>query len=48
MLMKKQNSNKAIFLDRDGVINIEVRYLSSPNDLELIIRLENLEKENKY
>ena len=36
MLMKKQNSNKAIFLDRDGVINIEVGYLSNPNDFKII------------
>lgn len=36
MLMKKQNSNKAIFLDRDGVINIEVGYLSTPSDFEII------------
>lgn len=28
--------NKAIFLDRDGVINKEVDYLSEPEDLELI------------
>lgn len=30
------NLNKAIFLDRDGVINQEVDYLSNPNDLILI------------
>ncbi len=36
MLMKKQNSNKAIFLDRDGVINVEVGYLSNPDDFEII------------
>ncbi len=36
MLMKKQNNNKAIFLDRDGVINIEVGYLSNPNDFKII------------
>ena len=36
MLMKKQNSDKAIFLDRDGVINIEVGYLSNPNDFKII------------
>ena len=34
--MKKQNSNKAIFLDRDGVINVEVGYLSNPDDFEII------------
>ena len=28
--------NKAIFLDRDGVINEEVSYLSSPNDFRFI------------
>ena len=28
--------NKAIFLDRDGVINEEVSYLSNPDDLMLI------------
>lgn len=29
-------SHKAIFLDRDGVINQEVDYLSNPDDLKLI------------
>jgi len=28
--------NKAVFLDRDGTINVEVGYLSNPEDLELI------------
>ncbi|MFX0037005.1 MAG: D-glycero-beta-D-manno-heptose 1,7-bisphosphate 7-phosphatase [Candidatus Hermodarchaeota archaeon] len=28
--------NKAIFLDRDGVLNKEVNYLSDPNDFEFI------------
>ena len=28
--------NKAIFLDRDGVLNEEVNYLSDPNDFEFI------------
>ncbi|MCO4783879.1 MAG: D-glycero-beta-D-manno-heptose 1,7-bisphosphate 7-phosphatase [Candidatus Cloacimonetes bacterium] len=34
MIMKP--SHKAIFLDRDGVINQEVDYLSNPDDLKLI------------
>ena len=29
-------NNKAIFLDRDGVINKEVNYLSKPEDFEFI------------
>ena len=29
-------NNKAIFLDRDGVINKEVSYLSNPDDFKLI------------
>jgi D-glycero-D-manno-heptose 1,7-bisphosphate phosphatase len=28
--------NKAVFLDRDGTINKEVEYLSSPDDLKLL------------
>lgn len=31
-----KDSNKAIFLDRDGVINVEVGYLSNPDDFEFI------------
>ncbi|MHA1344155.1 MAG: D-glycero-beta-D-manno-heptose 1,7-bisphosphate 7-phosphatase [Promethearchaeota archaeon] len=31
-----QIKNKAVFLDRDGVINVEVNYLSDPKDLKLI------------
>ncbi|MBN1801156.1 MAG: D-glycero-beta-D-manno-heptose 1,7-bisphosphate 7-phosphatase [Candidatus Lokiarchaeota archaeon] len=27
---------RAVFLDRDGVINVEVNYLSNPDDFELI------------
>jgi D,D-heptose 1,7-bisphosphate phosphatase len=34
--MKKVTSNKATFLDRDGVINKEVGYLSDPNDFEFL------------
>ena len=34
--MISQNRNKAIFLDRDGVINVEVGYLSNPNDFKII------------
>ncbi len=34
--MDAQNRNKAIFLDRDGVINVEVGYLSNPDDFEII------------
>jgi D,D-heptose 1,7-bisphosphate phosphatase len=30
------NGKKAIFLDRDGVINKEVNYLSNPDDFEFI------------
>ncbi|MFW9772371.1 MAG: D-glycero-beta-D-manno-heptose 1,7-bisphosphate 7-phosphatase [Candidatus Thorarchaeota archaeon] len=30
------NSNKAIFLDRDGVINEEVNHLSNPDNLQFI------------
>ncbi|KKM99488.1 hypothetical protein LCGC14_1147430 [marine sediment metagenome] len=30
--MNIQNRNKAIFLDRDGVLNKEVGYLSNPNE----------------
>lgn len=30
--MNTQNRNKAIFLDRDGVLNKEVGYLSNPNE----------------
>ena len=30
------DENKAVFLDRDGVINKEVNYLSDPNDFEFI------------
>ncbi|MFX1238557.1 MAG: D-glycero-beta-D-manno-heptose 1,7-bisphosphate 7-phosphatase [Promethearchaeota archaeon] len=30
------SKKKAIFLDRDGVINIEVNYLSDPDDFKLI------------
>jgi len=29
------SKNKAIFLDRDGTLNIEVDYLKSPNELKL-------------
>ncbi|HDZ17015.1 hypothetical protein LCGC14_0807450 [marine sediment metagenome] len=36
MLMNTQKLNKAIFLDRDGVINVEVGYLSNPDDFEII------------
>ena len=32
----KAGKNKAAFLDRDGTINVEVGYLSKPDDLELI------------
>ena len=28
--------NKAVFLDRDGVVNKEVSYLSNPDDFEFI------------
>ncbi|MFW9936249.1 MAG: D-glycero-beta-D-manno-heptose 1,7-bisphosphate 7-phosphatase [Candidatus Thorarchaeota archaeon] len=31
-----KNKNVAIFLDRDGVINKEVNYLSNPDDFEFI------------
>lgn len=31
-----KNENHAIFLDRDGVINKEVNYLSNPDDFEFI------------
>jgi len=34
--MKITNTNKAIFLDRDGVINKEVSHLSDPKDFEFI------------
>lgn len=34
--MKLAKENKAIFLDRDGVINKEVSYLSDPNNFEFI------------
>ena len=33
---ENKNRNKAIFLDRDGVINVEVGYLSNPDDFEFI------------
>ena len=33
--MKKKNKQKAIFLDRDGVINKEVSYLCKPEDFIL-------------
>jgi D-glycero-D-manno-heptose 1,7-bisphosphate phosphatase len=32
----KAGKNKAVFLDRDGTINVEVGYLSKPDDLRLI------------
>lgn len=32
----KTGKNKAVFLDRDGTINVEVGYLSDPDELELI------------
>lgn len=31
------DKNKAIFLDRDGVINKEVGYLSNPDEFELLV-----------
>ncbi len=31
-----ESKRKAIFLDRDGVINVEVGYLSDPDDFELL------------
>jgi len=31
-------SNRAVFLDRDGIINIEVRYLNGESQIELIGR----------
>ncbi len=34
--MKKSEKEKAIFLDRDGVVNKEVGYLSSPKNFEFI------------
>jgi D,D-heptose 1,7-bisphosphate phosphatase len=34
--MKMNEKKKAIFLDRDGVINKEVGYLSKPNNFEFI------------
>jgi len=34
--MKMTEKKKAIFLDRDGVINKEVSYLSNPDDFEFI------------
>ena len=34
--MNTQKGNKAIFLDRDGVINVEVGYLSNPDDFKII------------
>lgn len=34
--MKMSEMNKAIFLDRDGVINKEVNYLSNPDNFEFI------------
>ncbi len=34
--MKITKENKAIFLDRDGVINKEVSYLSNPDNFEFI------------
>ncbi len=44
--------NKAVFLDRDGVINKEVGYLSSVDKFELIegtiTALEILKKKNFY
>ena len=43
--------NKAIFLDRDGVINIEVSYLSDPADFKLIegtIEALRILKQKKY
>ncbi len=35
-MRKKQNIRPAVFLDRDGTINKEVAYLSSPDQLELL------------
>jgi len=34
--MKMSEKRKAIFLDRDGVINKEVNHLSDPNNFEFI------------
>ena len=34
--MKMSEKKKAVFLDRDGVINKEVGYLSNPNNFEFI------------
>ena len=34
--MSMNNKKRAIFLDRDGVINIEVEYLSDPKNFEFI------------
>ncbi|MBD3196866.1 MAG: D-glycero-beta-D-manno-heptose 1,7-bisphosphate 7-phosphatase [Candidatus Lokiarchaeota archaeon] len=36
MIPVNKKKNKAIFLDRDGVINKEVNYLSDPDDFELL------------
>jgi D-glycero-D-manno-heptose 1,7-bisphosphate phosphatase len=40
--MLDKQSNKVIFLDRDGVVNQEVDYLSDPKDLVLIKIFKNL------
>jgi len=37
-IIKTSEKRIGVFLDRDGVINVEKGYLSSPNDLELIPR----------
>jgi D-glycero-D-manno-heptose 1,7-bisphosphate phosphatase len=34
--MMQTGKNKAIFLDRDGTINVEVGYLSNPDEFQLI------------
>ena len=45
------NQNKAIFLDRDGVINKEVNYLSDPKNFEVIegsIKALKILKQKKF
>ena len=49
--MKMSEMNKAIFLDRDGVINKEVSYLSNPDMFEFIegsIKALKILKEKKF
>ena len=47
-LKKKKISNKALFLDRDGILIEDVHHIDSPNKVRLCPNIINFLKESRY